>query len=89
MPLTQVLIEKEPWQLVGEGFRFVESPASDKEGNIYFSDVPDSKIYKITPQGSLSLFARETGETTGLMFGKDGKLYGCRHKERSLSLIHI
>ena len=49
MPLTQVLIETEPWQLVGDGFRFVEGPASDKQGNIYFSDVPDSKIYKITP----------------------------------------
>lgn len=89
MPLTQVLIEKEPWQLVGDGFRFVEGPASDKQGNIYFSDVPDSKIYKITPQGSLSLFARDTEETTGLMFGKDGKLYGCRHKERSIVAYNL
>jgi gluconolactonase len=27
-------------------FKFTEGPAADKEGNVYFSDIPDEKIYK-------------------------------------------
>lgn len=84
MPLSQVLIEGEGWQLVGEGYRFTEGPAVDARGNVYFTDVPESKIYKIDGEGKITLFADNTANTNGLMFGPDGRLYGCRNGDKRI-----
>lgn len=85
MPLTQVLIEGQGWELVAEGYRFTEGPAAAPDGSVYFSDVPASVIYRIDPQGkAVTVFARNTAKTNGLMFGPDGKLYGCRNGDRQI-----
>ena len=34
MPLSQVLVDGEPWELVAEGFKFTEGPAVDAQGNV-------------------------------------------------------
>ena len=39
MPLTQVLIEGEGWELLGEGYDFTEGPAVAPDGSVYFSDI--------------------------------------------------
>ena len=31
---------------VESGFSFTEGPATDAEGNIYFTDIPEEKIFK-------------------------------------------
>jgi sugar lactone lactonase YvrE len=85
MPLTQVLIEGEGWELLAEGYDFTEGPAVDADGNVFFTDVPNSKIYKINTAGKVSLFAEETARTNGLMFGPDGRLYGCRNGEKKIA----
>ena len=40
MPLTQVLIPGEQWELVAKGYQFTEGPAVDRQGNVFFVDVP-------------------------------------------------
>ncbi|HLQ45922.1 MAG TPA: SMP-30/gluconolactonase/LRE family protein, partial [Planctomycetaceae bacterium] len=84
MPLSQVLIDGEGWQLLSEGHGFTEGPASDKEGNVFFTDIPNNRIHKIDLDGKVSLFAENTAKTNGLMFGPDGRLYGCRNGERTI-----
>lgn len=84
MPLSQVLIDGESWELVSQGHAFTEGPAADAAGNVYFTDVRDSKIYKIDLSGEVSLFAQETARTNGLMFGPDGRLFGCRNGDRQI-----
>ena len=84
MPLSQVLIDGESWQLLSEGHGFTEGPASDKEGNVFFTDIPNSRIHKIDLAGKVSVFAENTAKTNGLMFGPDGRLYGCRNGERKI-----
>lgn len=79
MALNGVLIKGEEWELVGEGYKFTEGPAVDAEGQVYFTDIPNSKIYKIGLDGKVTQFAENTYETNGLMFGGDGKLYGCQN----------
>ena len=51
MALSTVLIEGENWQLVAEGYKFTEGPAVDRDGTVYFVDVPDSLILKIGGDG--------------------------------------
>lgn len=79
MPITQVLIPSEDWKLVAEGYRFTEGPAVDSKGRVYFVDVPASAIHRIELDGKVSLFAENTERTSGLMFGPDGRLYGCQN----------
>jgi gluconolactonase len=64
-------------------FEHSEGPAADGQGNVYFSDVPASKIYKVDAKGKLTTFAENTGHANGLFVGgknaKDGLvLYACR-----------
>lgn len=84
MPLSQVLIDGEDWKIVSEGHGFTEGPAVDADGNLFFSDVKRSKIYKVDAEGTVTLFADNTAATNGLMFGSDGLLYGCRAGERQI-----
>lgn len=84
MPLSQVLLPGEDWQLLGEGYKFTEGPAVDAKGNVFFTDVPDSRIYKIDLEGNVTLFASDTAHTNGLMVGPDGWLYGCRNGDKQI-----
>lgn len=84
MPLSQVLVDGEGWQLLSEGHAFTEGPATDKEGNVFFTDIPNNRIHKIALDGQVSVFAENTAKTNGLMFGPDGRLYGCRNGERKI-----
>lgn len=78
MPLTQVLLPEEPWKLVAEGFKFTEGPAVDAEGNLYFTDIPNDRILRLV-DGKVEVFVEGSHRTNGLMFGPDGKLYGCQN----------
>jgi len=78
MPLSQVLIPGENWELVAEGFQFTEGPAADGLGNLFFTDVRASKIYKVDASGKLSTWVEESDKANGLMFGPQGKLYACQ-----------
>lgn len=77
MPLTQVLMDGEQWELLASGFKYTEGPAVDRNGNVYFADPPNSQIHRIAPDGKVELFAEGTQQTSGLMVGPDDRLYGC------------
>lgn len=85
MPLSQVLIDGEGWRLVSEGHQFTEGPAADKDGNIFFVDVPASKIFRIdAATGEVTTFAEDTGKASGLMFSADGKLFACQIENKKV-----
>jgi gluconolactonase len=64
-------------QKLADGFKFTEGPASDEEGNIYFTDIPNSRIHKWSVDGKLSIFLENTGKANGLFFDKNGNLIAC------------
>ncbi len=74
---TELLIDGEDWQLVSSGHRFTEGPAASNAGELFFTDIPNNRIHKVDIDGSVSVFAENTGGANGLMFGPDGKLYAC------------
>ncbi len=58
-------------------FKFTEGPAADPQGNVYFTDIPDEKIYKIDLKGALSVFTDKSNHANGLMFNAKGELVAC------------
>lgn len=60
------------------GFIFTEGPTPDAQGNIYFSDVQASRIYKLDTQGTLTIFLENTQGSNGLMFDPRGRLIACQ-----------
>jgi gluconolactonase len=47
---------------------FLEGPVFDSAGNLYVTDIPFGRIFKITPQGLWSLIAEYDGEPNGMKF---------------------
>src|SRR5262249_57426934 len=45
-----------PIQKLHTGFAFTEGPAADGQGNLYFSDIPNERIHKLTADGKLTVF---------------------------------
>ncbi|MDF1755144.1 MAG: alpha/beta hydrolase-fold protein [Verrucomicrobiales bacterium] len=75
----EFLVPGEDWELVSEGHGFTEGPAVNARGDLYFSDLEESKIWKVDREGKVSHFQENTGNTNGLAFSPDGKtLYGCQ-----------
>ncbi len=84
MRLGKLLIDGEDWELVSEGHTFSEGPAADTQGNLYFTDTFRSKIHRVKPDGTVEVFVDGSGGTNGLMFGPDGRLYGCQNKKERI-----
>jgi len=73
--LSTILIPGEDWTLVGEGYRFTEGAATNAKGEVFFTDIPQSKAYKIGLDGSVSLVRENTNRSNGQAFGPDGRLF--------------
>lgn len=64
-------------QLVSKQFKFTEGPAVDKQGNIFFTDQPNNKIWEYDTKGQLSVFLDKAGRSNGMYFDKKGNLISC------------
>ncbi|GAB3639178.1 SMP-30/gluconolactonase/LRE family protein [Hymenobacter arcticus] len=71
-------------QLVAKQFAFTEGPAVDRQGNIYFTDQPNDKIWKYGLDGKLSVFLSPAGRSNGLYFDKQGNLIACADGQNQL-----
>ncbi|MGE0606050.1 MAG: SMP-30/gluconolactonase/LRE family protein [Pirellulales bacterium] len=67
-------------------FKFTEGPAADSRGNIYFTDIPDSLVYRWSTDGKLSVFRKESNRSNGLMFNADGELFSCEMAGRIVAV---
>lgn len=70
--------------LVSNQYSFTEGPASDKYGNIYFTDQPNDKIWKYATDGKLSVFKEKTGRSNGMYFDRNGLLIACADEKNEL-----
>jgi gluconolactonase len=71
----QVLIPGEGWELVGEGYRLSEGSAVNAKGEFFFTDIPNSKSYRLDAAGQPVEFLTDTKRANGQAFGPDGRLY--------------
>lgn len=62
----------------GTGYAFTEGPATDPDGNIYFTDQPNDKIYKWSADnGAVELFMEGASRSNGMYFDHEGVLVSC------------
>ena len=73
--------------LISDQFSFTEGPAADKEGNVFFTDQPNNKIWKYDINGKLSLFMDNTRRSNGLFFDKNGNIISCADEQNQLVSI--
>jgi sugar lactone lactonase YvrE len=74
--LQAVLTPGEDWKLVGEGYTFTEGPIANPKGEVFFTDVPKGKTYKVGLDGKVTEFLADNGKASGHAFGPGGELYG-------------
>jgi gluconolactonase len=83
--VREVLAEGSEWQLVADGFGFTEGPAVNARGEVFFTDIPASRIHRVGADGKVSVFASDTGGANGLMFGPDGRLFAAAAKLKEIA----
>jgi len=59
---------------------FLEGPSFDRAGNLYCTDIPCGRIFRISPRGEWALIAEYDGEPNGLKIHKDGRIFIADHK---------
>lgn len=82
--VTAILDPDSEWQVVSQGHKFTEGPAVDRDGNVFFTDIPNNRIHKIDTGGHVTVFKEDSGGANGLMFGPDGRLYACQNGRRRI-----
>ena len=70
-------------------FVFTEGPASDVQGNVYFTDQPNDRIMVWSIKGDLSIFMQPSGRSNGLFFDKQGYLWSCADENNELWRISL
>ena len=69
----------------GQDFKFTEGPVWSRDGFLLFSDIPNDRIIKYTPDGEFSVFRDSSNGANGLMFDRQGNLVACEGKAGRLT----
>lgn len=69
---------------LGDGYKFTEGPATDTQGNVYFTDQPNDRILKWSTDGKITTFKQPCGRSNGLYFDRDGNLLACADEKNEL-----
>lgn len=56
---------------------FLEGPTSDSAGNVYFSDIVNQRILKLSAAGTMSTFREHSNVANGLLIDPQGRLVAC------------
>ena len=87
--LSRVLAPAATVELVREGFVFTEGPVGLPDGSLLFSDARASLIYRLDPNGAISLFRSNTNETNGLALNRNGELLAAETAGRRISISNL
>lgn len=64
-------------QKLHTGLQFTEGPVADGLGNLFFSDIPANRIYKLDEKGELAVFLEPSNHTNGLAINGAGNIVAC------------
>src|SRR3569623_26359 len=61
---------------------FLEGPAADAHGNVYFTDIINNRILRLdTTTGQYIVWRADSGRSNGLLFDPQGRLVACEGNE--------
>lgn len=72
-----------PWPATGQQpeiattVAFTEGPTVDREGNVYFTDIINQRIMKLSTDGVLSTYREKSNVANGLLIDPQGRLIAC------------
>lgn len=81
---SSIIADNAKLELISSQFAFTEGPASDKLGNVFFTDQPNNRIWKYSIDGSLSIFLENAGRSNGMYFDREGNLITCADEQNQL-----
>lgn len=65
---------------------FIEGPAFDAKGNLWFVDIPWGRVFCMSPDGVIELAATYDGEPNGLAIGGNDTAYIADHRHGIMAL---
>ena len=86
-PGTANLFDQNELKLIASDFSFTEGCSPDKQGNVFFTDQPNDKIWKYGTDGKLSVFMEKSGRSNGTYFDPKGNLVTCADENGELWAI--
>jgi gluconolactonase len=81
-PLPSSLLAPRAAVSVAARTSLLEGPAFDARGDLFFSDIYGSRIYRMTAEGKVSVFREDSGRTNGNTFDARGRLISCEGAEQ-------
>lgn len=79
-----IIAEDAELEKVADGFSFTEGPASDAKGNVFFTDQPNDRILRWSPDEGVVTWMQPCGRSNGLCFDDDGMLWACADEHNEL-----
>jgi len=80
--LPKGLVAPDTVAVAGATVAFLEGPAVDAAGNVFFSDIAGNRILKLDVKGQVSVFRADSGQTNGNAFDAQGRLISCEGAEQ-------
>jgi hypothetical protein len=75
---------------LGAGFAWLEGPVWFADRNcLLVSDLPNDRIMRWTPDGSMSVFRSPAGFANGHTRDQEGRLLGCSHRQRAITRTEL
>src|ERR1700740_88623 len=68
---------------------FLEGPAVDASGNVFFSDIAGNRILKMDSKGAITTFRADSGRTNGNCCDVQGRLISCERGEQGIGRRRI
>ena len=62
---------------VATSIAFTEGPTIDRQGNVYFTDITNQRIMKLSADGVLSTYRQPSNAANGLLIDPEGRLVAC------------
>ncbi len=82
---ANLIANGEKLTLISDDYSFTEGPASDKAGNVYFTDQPNDRILKWdAASDTVTTYMQPSGRSNGLYFDNDGNLLSAADEKTSL-----
>ena len=74
---SSIIAEKAEIKKIATGYAFTEGPAVSPNGQVFFTDQPNDRIYVWDETGGVALWSDDTGRSNGIYFNADGQLVSC------------